>query len=107
MQPSSSTGTAHRPTREDRKSREHQQLRRQNQHLTREVARLKKYLGKAQAVKEGFEGEPEAEREDSRPVNGMQCPKCADDSPPMTSIAIPVGTLHVCGDCQHRFVQRA
>jgi hypothetical protein len=107
--PSPSTGTAHRPTREDRKSREQQQLRRENQHLTREVARLKKYLGKATAVREGFESEPEPEREDSQPVsNGVQCPKCStEESPPMRAIPIPIGTLHVCEDCQHRFVQRA
>ena len=60
MHPSPSTGTAHRPTREDRKNKEQQQLRRENQQLTREVSRLRKHLGKAQAVKVAFEtGEPD------------------------------------------------
>jgi septal ring factor EnvC (AmiA/AmiB activator) len=103
-----STGTAHRPTREERKSKEYQELRRENQHLSREVARLRKHLGKAQATKGAFESPEEQRPERESEPRGVGCPKCSTEgSPPMTEIPIPIGTLLVCGFCQHRFVQRA
>jgi hypothetical protein len=106
------TGTAHRPTREERKNKEHQELRRANHHLSREVARLRKQLVKATDARQGFEAEEgpveSARKPDPVPGVGTYCPKCPPgDAPPMRAVSMPFGILLVCPDCKHRVVQRS
>jgi DNA-directed RNA polymerase subunit M/transcription elongation factor TFIIS len=104
-----STGTAHRPTRDTRKSKEYQNLRRENQHLSREVARLRKGLVKATETKQAFETEDEPTLPASESTADAEvCPKCPKgEAPHMREVDSPVGTIFVCPDCMHRFVRRA
>ncbi len=85
----------HRPRREEARSHEVHTLRGENNSLKKQVARLRKQLGKAVPPEEVPEPVTEA-----RPVP-QGCPKCR--SADVRSAKLPTGTLSVCQACSARW----
>jgi uncharacterized protein with PIN domain len=85
--------TSHRPKREEAKSRESIELKRENHQLKRAVKRLEKEIRKRVDVEEEVIAEPE-------PLALQEkCPEC---SGPLTHLTVGPVTLRVCRECKWR-----
>jgi peptidoglycan hydrolase CwlO-like protein len=102
------TQTQHKPSREDKNSKELSDYKREVGQLKRQVSRLQKQLEKA--MSKVVEGDVVADSVDETGVvptvetksNQNQCEECGQDGLKMTQI--PTGTLVTCPNCPFRKV---
>lgn len=92
----------HRPQREEQKSKELNDLKRENHKLARDRARLQKELEKALQTKSEFEGEAAEELAESKPksVEQTPCPECGATK--VRKLSLAGKDYYICAECKWR-----